>query len=270
MAVLGTGSTAASGVWLVLGVIFGSPLVRNVNAYPAGAGGCSGERGSVGGVHLSPPQGGEVDEEPLADHSLVVEYGPFDNLDSSTLGADSVTTLSTGNVYNLYLQGDGISDADVFKGFLFRLADSAGGDASTFLSVAPGSEAVSQVAGVCTILGIGGVTHTSNSEKTDAIARMEVTTPGSYNLQVTAVFENGREDGGVWESSWAYGSYDLVFEGAGGEPAAPVFAPSAAVPPGFPTRSPVSAAPVVAGVPTIGQVPFPTMSTPSVSIPQPG
>jgi len=185
-------------------------------------GGCSGSAGSVGGAHLAPPvDPNSVESSTLASKSLFVAYDtPGEDgsgASTDTLVPGSTTTLRTFTPYTWYLTS--VGETVAFKGFLFRLEDAdtfgtaVDAAAASALSVDPIFGAESQVSQICTAIGVGGVTHTSNVEKTVAVAIVEAVEPGTYELQVTAVFDNGVDDvTGTWVSEWAFDNYTLVFE----------------------------------------------------------
>jgi len=216
-------------VFFFLFFFFSSPsgpvAVVVVTALPTGAAGCSGERGSVGGAHLQPPsEPNKVESSTLQQEELVVSYTPVgsDAQDGLLflLTESSATTLSTSVEYVLQLQYDTYNADEYFEGFLFRLSSPDGSlsDTTTMLMVDDGGSGASttttpsQVAAVCTAANLGGVTHVDKEHKYNATALLVVDEPGEYELQVTAVFENGVEDDGTWASEWAYSTFRLEFQ----------------------------------------------------------
>jgi len=228
-------SAAACSVAIIL--LFNFVFFPVAFAFPSGAGGCSGVRGSVMGFHTSPPDPNQITEESLAAQSLVVEVGLAGGGEANPLTAGSTTNLDTDTEYDLVLRAAG---TDLFKGFLFRLSESGGSETAGYLDVAPGLEAESQEALECLQESppLGGVTHTTGSEKRTAVARMVVPDSGNYNLQVTAVLNNGLDESGTWVSSWAHDSYNFAFDAAGGDTTSPTESPDGAARDTEPTPAP--------------------------------
>lgn len=169
----------------------------------------------VDGEHLYPRMDpNEIDEtNSLAEKGLAVSYVDVDGSTSSPLiSAPETTVLRTDVAYDLILEVDGTENAREFKGFLFRLADPDARDTTAFLSVASDAEEYSQVSAVCLGQGIGGITHTSSNAQDRAITRIEVNEPGTKELQVSAVFDNGINNDGVWQSTYAFESFRLQFD----------------------------------------------------------
>jgi len=194
-------------------------LVPLAGAFPSGAGGCSGVQGSVGGVHLVPEmEPSVVESSSLEEAGLTVSFADAASSSNTTLSSITGNILSAGTPYTLYLNIDEGAAEDHFTGFLFRITSpvattqSTSTDAldyTTLLAVDPTFADMSQISSVCTAIGIGGVTHTSADHKTSASSVIQVDTPGTYTLEVTAVFGNDWE-GEAWESKWAYSTYDLT------------------------------------------------------------
>jgi hypothetical protein len=191
-------------------------LFKQSDAFPTGAGACTAGNTAVEGSHLINPTTGS-----LADGGFTISLGGTPLLDGAA-GSFSINTD-----IELILSGG------TFKGFLFRLGETGVDTNSAFTVTGP----LIQIAPVCT--EVGGVTHTSNSDKTTISATLNMAAVAAdMPLDVTVVVQNG--GGG---SEYYYSQFLLSSEGA---VAAPVtFAP---VPPptGFPTAIPPTAFPTVA------------------------
>jgi len=230
----GRAAAAATKMFLLMLLLHASVLFRTlpmVSAFPGGAGGCSGQQGSVGGFHLSPPTDiNQIESTDLASKGLIATYDTPDETDTQAfaLGRGTTTIIEAGTLYTVYLtpDQDAAVNASEFLGFLFRLAGPDGMDTSDALSVAPVAADTSQEAAVCTRDGIGGITHTSNVPKERTGALLQVDVPGTYDLQVTAVFRNGADADGVWVSDWAFNSYNLQFAVASSTNATATVAPT--------------------------------------------
>jgi hypothetical protein len=159
---------------LAIPLLIGATLGLSVIAFPSGAGSCASGVDSVQGVHLTRTT---VTTGSLEDGGFSVA------LSEATLvaGTTSSFTISTDN--NLIITG-----TKTFRGFLMRLGetDTATVDAFT----AAGSEI--QVSSLCTgSEGVGGVTHTSASDKSSVTAILNLdASAAAMPLDVIIVVSN--------------------------------------------------------------------------------
>jgi hypothetical protein len=178
-----------------------SSLLKAANAWPNGAGSCSsGEAPLLGSSHLTRAT---INTGTLEDAGFTV------SIDGTTLvSGEGVTKyFDVSQDYPLKIGGG------TFKGFLVRLGAPTGSSVSTVdaLTIVSGDADV-QVASVCTNLeGAGGVTHTSNSDKTGMTSTLNMLEQvEALTLDVTVVVENtGAESSSVPSgvSSYYYSRY---------------------------------------------------------------
>jgi hypothetical protein len=204
-------------------LLVAAALCREAISFSTGAGSCSAGNNAVQGIHLSNPTTGSLG------------VGGFTvSLAGATLveGALSVFPINT--------DAELIISGGTFRGFLARLGET-GVETDTAFSF---TSADVQKAAAC--VDVGGVTHTSNSDKTTISAILNMATDAaSMPLDVTVVVQNS---GGV--SEYYYSQFLLAASDG-----APAFSPTSPV--GSPVVAPGSFSPVVP--PTI----FPTAIPPT-------
>jgi hypothetical protein len=208
-------------------LLFSGNIVT-VTAYPWGAGHCS-----TG--NLSNKSGGEhgnVGNGSLDNGNLVMK------LDSTDIDAGaSSTTITAGKTYSLTLSRKDGTNAQ-FKGFLFRLSDSSGGDVSGSFTITDSSRSKIHTTGCGA--KISAATHPSSSNKSSVSVNFKVEgVHSNLFLEVTVVKEN---DGG--SNAWHYTSYNLASEA---EPEAPSRSPSSSE---APSLSPSPTEPICNESPT--------------------
>ena len=200
-------------------------LCREAISFSTGAGGCSAGNNAVQGSHLSNPTTGSLG------------VGGFTvSLSGTTLveGALSVFPINT--------DAELIISGGAFRGFLARLGETG---VETDIAFSFTSADV-QKAAAC--VDVGGVTHTSNSDKTSISAILNMATvAASMPLDVTVVVQNS--DG---VSKYYYSQFLLTAQSS---VVAPAFSPTSPV--GSPVAAPGSFSPVIP--PTI----FPTAIAPT-------
>jgi len=185
-------------------------LLPLVTTRPTGAGGCSRNmNGSVGGSHLS---AANQTTGKLEDNNLAVVISETTPEAGETLVEGDPYNVTVGVDYNVYLSS---SDADGFRGFLFRLESQDGTDTTIALATATGEAQLAQDTCI-DIENVGGITHTGNDFKTgsSAVLRMDKASPNMI-LSVTAVISC--RDG---VSEWYFTEYTLNAVGGDGTSAA--------------------------------------------------
>ena len=166
-------------------------------------------------------------------------------IDGKQLSSGNIVTFPVGTEVPIRLEGDN------YKGFLLRLSSPSG--VTTVDALSADSDDV-QVSGLCTDQEtVGGLTHTSNLEKTlvEGFLLMDEAATDLI-LDVTVVMQN---NGG--NSQYTYGSFQVSAEDAATEPPAtdpPVTEPPVTVPPATDppaTERPATDAPVETIPPTL-------------------
>lgn len=148
-----------------------------VYSYSFGAGGCNGGGPAVGGPHLSSPSSGS-----LATGGFQV------TLDSTPLTPGTATSFVTGQDHVLTLK---VNTASFFKGVLFRLGSTNGVTTTSALAVQSGDSNLRLASETCISEGVGGVTHTSNSQKVVATVTLRLNSVASaLPLDITVVVQN--------------------------------------------------------------------------------
>jgi len=219
----------------------------------------------VSGPHLNPGfESGSLDDEGY----VVTAFLTDDPTETLTPSTDTPTSYKTGVSYTFVLSATGDSP---FRGFLFRLDDAAGSDTTSLVEPDSASATPSQTAAVCTAVGLGGVTHINNDEKTEAAAIITLDSPGTYTLKVTGVEENRATADGGFESHFYFSEYQLDFAD---ETEPPVVDTPADTP--APTATPLVDTPATPapapGTPAVPETPAPapwTPPTPSWGEPSP-
>jgi hypothetical protein len=205
-------------------LIIAAVLCNSVNAFPNGAAGCNPDMPAVEGAHLS---------QPTTTSGILADGGFTVSLDGVplTVGATSTFPLNTDTA--LTISGS----AKTFRGFLMRLGETEAQTDGAF--TVTGTDIKN--ADVC--FDVGGVTHTSNDDKTTVTATLNLDAIASdMPLDVTIVVQNS--DG---ISDYYYSQFLLTAEDA-------VVA----------TSTPVSATPITAGtVAPIASTTTPTTPAPS-------
>ena len=139
-------------------------------AYPSGAGSCAAGVAAVQGPHLTR---GTITTGSLALGGFTVALGGSPLVDGVTSTFDINTDVSLT-----------IAGTKTFKGFLLRL-----GGSNTISSLTGTGDV--QVSNICTVDGVGGVTHTSASEKTTVTATLRLATAAAgLPLDVLVVVQN--------------------------------------------------------------------------------
>lgn len=170
-------------------LIAASLLCESVSAFSTGAGGCSAGNTAVQSSHLTNPKTGS-----LADGGFSV------SLAGSTLAAGSTSTFAINTDTSLTVASTG---SKMFRGFLLRLGETGGVSTDTAFTFA-GTDI--QKAAACS--DVGGVTHTSPSDKTTVSATLKLTAAATaMPLDVTVVVQNS---GGV--SEYYYSQFLLTSE----------------------------------------------------------
>jgi hypothetical protein len=208
--------------------LISATLCQSVIGFSTGAGSCAEGADAVQSVHLIR---GTVTTGSLADGGFSV------SLAGAKLDENAPSSFAVGTDNKLTVTG-----SKTFRGFLIRLGDT-GVMTDSALS-ATGNDM--QVSSLCTLAeGVGGVTHTSNTDKRNVTATLNLDSPATrMPLDVTIVVEND----GITDRSEFYHTRFLVTAnvsleaGSADAPAspaasAPVDSPSAASP-----------GPVVAGI----------------------
>jgi hypothetical protein len=181
--------------------------------FPTGAGGCGGN-GSVGGPHLT---ASSIITGTLNAYGLRVQIFPED---TSLLKEDPRTFFSNGTDKNVLadrpyrIQLAATAQDNQFRGFLFRLSsttkDTAG--SLTIPDIVPTRQQPEiQVAQTCQALGIAGLTHTSNSLKSQVDVTLQLNnTVGQQPLvlEITAVIQN-RVVNGTSVSQYYWDAYTI-------------------------------------------------------------
>jgi Reeler domain len=183
-------------------------LYRSADAFPAGAGGCTGGEAAVGASHLVNGKTGS-----LADGGLSV------SLDGVPLIAGSTVAFPVGTSTGITVT----SSAKPFKGFLLRLGETGG--VSTDAAFSFNSMDI-QKASAC--FDVGGITHMSKSAKTSVSATLNLpNAAAAMPLDVTIVIVNNETGSEYYYSQYFLTASDQV------QPATP--APTQRVTPA-PTR----------------------------------
>lgn len=162
---------------LIVGVITFSPT--SLDAYPFGAGGCTGGQAAVGPPHRFRSN---VTTGILADAGITVL------LDSKPLPAGGFVNFKAGRPHKIEIKA---AKGKFFLGFLVRLAAGTSGIAP-YDALAPyKGDSFVQYSIECSNGLVGGVTHTSNVKKTSIAANLTFATPyKGLPLDITVVVEN--------------------------------------------------------------------------------
>ncbi len=202
-------------------------LLPTSSAYSYGCGGCDGGQPAIGPPHLigdSLTDITNVTNGTLAQGNLVVL------LDGVALTPGVAAAFSTTQAHNLTLSGTG-----GYKGLLFRL----GVDSPTALTSAPTDFSLS-LCGFCLAEQVSGVTHTSNSVKTQSTAILSYATPTkNIPLDVTVVIQNSLQISIFYYTGFILNAVSSAAPSP--KPVAPTPTPVAPTPkPVAPTRKPVA------------------------------
>jgi hypothetical protein len=233
---------------LVIGRIFDIPavlllivimlFVKNVPAFPNGAGGCAGDMAAVGGAHLNNTNGRPVSNNTLLAGGVDVRIG------NATLDVESSLDLATGVNHTITI----LSTQFPLRGILIRLQAPEGVETANVLT--PGLQ--TKVAEVC-VSPIVGTTHFDNAEKVElsSVVKFDEAIDSVF-LDITGVFINNAEG-----SVYVYSRYTVNFNSEGTSPQ--------------PTASPTSVAPVLTPVTEMPVVPtaLPIMMEPVPPSPAP-
>jgi hypothetical protein len=188
----------------LLSAVCGFLVAIPMDAYPYGAGACPGGYAAVGGSHYS----GTITTGPLS-------FGGFSvTLDSKQLSQVAPTNFSIGHNHVLSLQ---VTTAPFFKGILFRLGSNGKVNTRNALSIRSEETELRLASDTCLPLGAGGVTHTSDDQKSVATTILRLNTVASnLPLDITVVVAN--DDG---TSTFYYSGFTLnaVTKAAGVPPA---------------------------------------------------
>eukprot|EP00544_Gedaniella_sp_CCMP2646_P006129 CAMPEP_0202496820 /NCGR_PEP_ID=MMETSP1361-20130828/21047_1 /ASSEMBLY_ACC=CAM_ASM_000849 /TAXON_ID=210615 /ORGANISM="Staurosira complex sp., Strain CCMP2646" /LENGTH=379 /DNA_ID=CAMNT_0049128249 /DNA_START=766 /DNA_END=1901 /DNA_ORIENTATION=- len=166
----------------------------HVHAFPSEAGSCRAGGFAVGGSHRSRTQ---VGGGPLSDHGLEL------SLEGTKLQAGNVSQIVVGTSYSLELLAT--TSTNTFRGFLMRL-ESPNVDTIEAMSVPENANGIQVSEYFCVgIEGVGGLTHTTSNDKTQASGLLQVDeTAVNLTLDVTVVVQNRQ---GV--SEWYYSQFLL-------------------------------------------------------------
>jgi len=172
--------------------------ISGVNAFPYQAGSCAPGKEAILTPQLSHATKIQVGTGPLSDKGLVVL------LNGMPL-ADSGTNVSVGTTHKIMINS---TSGDAFRGFLLRL-DGNGNymDADLALNPIAGDELV-QVSTTCVdVYSVGGITHTSNIDKTVIVGTLKLDgTAQGMTLDITVVISNNVSQN---VSEWYFSSYSL-------------------------------------------------------------
>ena len=137
-------------------LLIGATLGIAVSAFPTGAGSCASGVDAVQSVHLTRTN---VTKGSLEEGGFSVALG------EATLVAGTTSSFTIGTDYNLKITG-----TKTFRGFLMRLDET---ETTTIDALAGGGSDI-QVSDLCTGSGVGGVTHTSASDKSSVTATLKL------------------------------------------------------------------------------------------------
>ncbi len=209
---------------------FGTAVVLNhrqhlfAEAFSTGAGSCDPGVPLKGAHILNEQLGGG----PLSDNGFEVRLNGF-ALDSESENDVPLSGVDSAHDLTLVAAADGT----FFRGFLIRI-EGTDIDTREYLNVPEGDDNI-QIASLCILVeDVGGVSHTNNSEKTEATALLRLTdTVTNLVMDVTMVVQN--RDGA---SEWYHSRYIL---NAGAVTAIPTVSKAPSPPPSIspmPTISP--------------------------------
>jgi hypothetical protein len=189
----------------------------SIDAFSAGAGGCTAGEAAVGATHLSitPTNTGTLGD---GGFSVVVDETTF----------PSSVSLEVGEEHTIYVRGS------QFRGVLI-MSDASPDD----VSLSPFDNLL-QESTACDGAGYPGITHTNSDLKSEVEGVLFCLTEGTYNIGVTVVVSNNAQEG----STYYYTGFPLVCGGGGGG----VTATENPVTPGAPSMAPAEAEiPVIGG-----------------------
>jgi hypothetical protein len=186
-------SASSSPTWHVLQLLLlllttSFLLPAPVVGFPSGAGGCVTGEPSVSGPHV-PSTTGDLT---LAGNDIEV------SVDGTVLDPSTPLAIAAGEEHVITISATG---ATPFRGYLLALSTASGLDLSAAL--VPQNDTIGQTATACTA-PLFGVTHTSNSDKTQVSAFFSLDGEAELVLDVTVVILNS---GGV--SQYGYAGYQL-------------------------------------------------------------